>query len=296
MAEGTITKILSNFYYVDTGSSVVECKARGKFKKDCITPLVGDRVKISLNSKSDGVIDQVLERKNSFLRPPVANVDQVVIIISNTIPVAVPFLIDQLTAIVDSSGCECIICINKSDVDPGDELYDIYSKAGFIVVRTSASTGEGICELISHIQGKLSVFTGNSGVGKSSILNSIDPGFNLKVADVSQKLGRGRHTTRHTEIFSLACGAKVADTPGFSSLDIERVSPMLKEDVQYAFREFDDYIGTCRFTDCSHTKEQGCSIRDAVEAGKISRSRYGSYLRLYEQAKGLKEWELAGKK
>lgn len=291
---GMIRKALSGFYYVDDGSGeLVSCRARGKFRHKKITPLVGDRVKFTRLSDGSGALDEILPRKNQFQRPAVANIDQLVIIVSGAIPVTEPFLIDRVAAIADSKEhCDCLICINKCDLEPGDELYKIYTTAGFPTIRVSATTGEGIDTLRAAISEKVSAFTGNSGVGKSSILNALSPSFHLQVGEVSEKLGRGRHTTRHVELYRLETDAVVADTPGFSSFDTERMELLRKEELELAFREFRPYLGACQFVGCSHVKEKGCAILAALREGKIMPSRHASYIRLWEQVKDLREWEL----
>lgn len=292
MSSGIIMKALSGFYYVDPGDgSLITCRARGKFRYQKVTPLVGDRVELTLLEGGTGMLDEILPRKNEFLRPAVANVDQLVMIVSQATPVTDPYLIDRMTSLAESKGCESVICINKCDLDRGDELYDIYSSVGFPTVRVSAQTGEGIDELASLIAGKVSAFTGNSGVGKSSILNALEPGFSLSVGQVSEKLGRGRHTTRHVELFRLKNGAVVADTPGFSSFDTDQTEVRMKESLAVTFREFRPYLDDCRFVGCAHIKEKGCAVREALKQGRIPASRHASYVRLYEQAKSHKEWE-----
>lgn len=292
METGIIMKALSGFYYVDPGDgSLIACRARGKFRHQHITPLVGDRVEFTALEDGSGMVDEILPRKNEFLRPAVANIDQLVIIASGAIPVTDPFLIDRMTSLAESKGCDSIICINKCDLERADDLYDIYTAAGFSTVRVSAQTGEGIGELASLIAGKVSAFTGNSGVGKSSILNTLEPGFSLAVGQVSERLGRGRHTTRHVELFRLKSGAVVADTPGFSSFDTDQTEVRQKESLAATFREFRPYLDQCRFVGCAHVKEKGCAVREAVRQGEIPPSRHASYVRLYEQAKAHKEWE-----
>jgi len=291
MSEGRIQKALSGFYYVDTGSEILTCRARGKFRKEGISPLVGDRVEVRELGNGEGVVDKILPRKNFFARPAVANIDQLVVIASAAIPRTDPFLIDRVAAIAALKDCEVVVILNKCDLDPADELYGIYHAAGFRTLRVSAETGEGLEELKTVISGKLSAFTGNSGVGKSSILNALDPEFQLKVGEVSDALGRGRHTTRHVELFALSCGAEIMDTPGFSSFESEELNLELKHHLPETFREFAPYLDECRFVGCSHTKEKGCAVLDALKKGKIQKSRHESYLRLHEELKPLKDWQ-----
>lgn len=291
MAEGRIFKALSGFYYVDDGQTVTACRGRGKLRHEKVTPLVGDRVLFTRQADGSGTLDQVLPRKNEFYRPAVANIDQLVIIASEATPVTDPFLIDRVAAIAQGRGCRSVICINKCDLASGETLEATYRKAGFPTLRMSAETGEGMDQLKELIAGKVSAFTGNSGVGKSSILNALEPGILLATGQVSEKLGRGRHTTRHVELFRLSCGAVVADTPGFSSFDVDRMELMRKEELAACFPDFQPYLDKCRFLDCAHLKEKGCAVRGAVEAGEIAPSRYESYCRLYEQAKQIPDWQ-----
>lgn len=291
MAEGVIVKALSGFYYVQTDERLLECKARGRFRLDGTSPLVGDRVECSLDAHGKGRIDRVFERRNFFIRPAVANVDALVFVAANTNPVTDPFLIDRVSVIAESAGCELIVCINKTDVDPADELYGIFTAAGFTVVRTSVPDGTGIDALRREIAGKICAFTGNSGVGKSSIMNALSPGLNIKTAEVSEKLGRGKHTTRHVELFDIGGGTYAADTPGFASFDIEMMEIIPKEQLQFDFVEFAPYIGQCRFNNCAHLKEPGCAVTQAVADGKIIPSRYRSYERLYALSAQHKSWE-----
>lgn len=291
MTEGIIIKALSGFYYVQTEQGLLECKARGRFRLDGTSPLVGDRVVCSIDANGKGRVDHVEERRNFFIRPAVANVDALIFVAANTNPITDPFLIDRVSVIAENADCELIVCLNKTDVDPADKLYSIFNDAGFTVVRTSAKTGEGMDELRNVTRGKVCAFTGNSGVGKSSILNSLLPGVNIKTAEVSEKLGRGKHTTRHVELFDLGDSTYVADTPGFASFDIEMMEIIPKEQLQYDFIDFAPYIGQCRFKDCAHLKEPACAITQAVAEGKISQSRYLSYMRLYELSAQHKSWE-----
>ena len=288
---GRIIKALSGFYYVDTGDGqLISCRARGKFRHKNVIPLVGDLVEITLTEVGAGMVDRIEPRRNEFFRPAVANIDQLVIIASGAIPVTDPFLIDRMTTIAQAKGCEPVICFNKCDLDRADGLVSVYRRAGFVTLQVSAETGEGIEELHGIISGKVSAFTGNSGVGKSSILNALYPGFSIQTGEVSEKLGRGRHTTRHVELFSMD-GTYVADTPGFSSFDVERMELIRKEALAENFRDFLPYLDDCRFVGCAHGKEKGCAVLAAVKAGEIARSRHESYVRLYEQAKEIKDWE-----
>ena len=220
-----------------------------------------------------------------------ANIDQLVVIASGAVPVTDPFLIDRVVSIAEGRDCEPVICINKCDLDAAEALYRTYVQAGFTTLRVSAETGEGIDALAAVIAGKVSAFTGNSGVGKSSILNALEPGFRLQVGAVSDRLGRGRHTTRHVELYRLSSGAIVADTPGFSSFDTEEMELRPPEELQHTFREFAPYLERCKFTGCAHVKEKGCAVLAAVKAGEIPRSRHDSYVRLYQQAKEVPEWQ-----
>ena len=291
MSEGIIRKALSGFYYVDDGQQVFACRARGKHRHTGQSPLVGDRVRFTPLENGAGALDEILPRKNEFYRPAVANIDLLVVVAAQAIPVTDPYLIDRVVAIAESRGCDSLICVNKCDLASGEDLAKIYKTAGFQTIRLSAQTGEGVEQLRQAIAGKVCAFTGNSGVGKSSLLNALEPDMDLATAQVSDKLGRGRHTTRHVELFRLSCGALVADTPGFSSFDVDHMELGRKEELQYAFREFAPYLGKCRFQDCAHLKEKGCAVLEAVAAGEIPATRHQSYLRLYEEAKAIPDWE-----
>ena len=287
---GRIVRSISGFYDVVLPTGTVTCQARGILRKEGMTPLTGDMVRLVMQ-RGKGMIQQVLPRKNSFIRPAVANVDALLIFAANVNPVTEPFLIDRVTAIAGNKGVESILCVNKTDLDEAEELCGIYSHAGFRVIATSAQTGAGIGELRRALQGKLTAFTGNSGVGKSSILNRLCPELKLPTGEVSEKLGRGRYTTRHVELFSLDHETFVMDTPGFSSFDTDQMDVILKENLQYAFPDFGPWLGRCQFHDCSHRREPGCAVRQAAENREIEPSRYDSYLRLYEKAAQYKEWE-----
>lgn len=287
---GRIIRSLSGFYDVQLPERVVTCRGRGILRKEQITPLTGDLVEITLEG-GKGMVETVLPRSNSFIRPAVANVDALVLFAANVNPVTEPFLIDRVAAIAGDQNVPCILCVNKSDLDPAEQLQEIYRKAGFPVICTSAKTGQGIEKLRQALKGKLTAFTGNSGVGKSSILNCLCPELTLATGEVSEKLGRGRHTTRHVELYYLGDDTYVMDTPGFSSFDTDQMDVILKENLQYSFPDFAPCLGRCQFADCTHRSEPGCAVRARVEAGQISASRYDSYLRLYEKSAQIKQWE-----
>ena len=288
---GRIIRSISGFYDVQTPFGVVSCRARGILRKNGESPLTGDMVEIT-RERGKGMVEKILPRKNSFVRPAVANVDALVVFAANVNPVTEPFLIDRVAAIAGDQEVQVVLCVNKCDLDPAVDLVRIYKNAGFPVITTSAETGEGVEELRGLLEGKLTAFTGNSGVGKSSILNRLCPELALPTGEVSEKLGRGRHTTRHVELYRLGEGTYVADTPGFSSFDTDQMDVILKENLQYAFPDFGRLLGKCQFHDCSHRKEPGCAVTAALAAGEIEQTRYDSYLRLYEKASQIKTWEL----
>ena len=291
LSTGRIVRSISGFYDVQTPKGMVSCRARGILRKVGQTPLTGDMVEITVE-RGKGMVEKILPRKNCFVRPAVANMDALVVFAANVNPVTEPFLIDRVAAIAGDQEVQVYLCVNKCDLDPAQDLVKIYTHAGFPVIRASAETGEGVEELRDLIRGKLVAFTGNSGVGKSSILNRLCPELELPTGEVSEKLGRGRHTTRHVELYDLGENTFVADTPGFSSFDTDQMDVILKENLQYAFPDFGKYIGKCQFHDCSHRREPGCAVRTALEAGEIESTRYDSYLRLYEKAAQIKQWEI----
>ena len=288
---GRIVRSLSGFYDVQTADGLVTCRARGILRKEGNSPLTGDLVEITVEH-GKGMVEKILPRKNKFIRPAVANIDVLVIFAANVNPVTEPYLIDRVAAIAGDQNVQVVLCVNKCDLDPALDLVRIYEHAGFTVICTSAETGEGVEQLRELLKGKLTAFTGNSGVGKSSILNRLCPALALPTGEVSEKLGRGRHTTRHVELYALEEDTYVADTPGFSSFDTDQMDVILKENLQYAFPDFGRFIGQCRFDDCSHRKEPGCAVRTALESGELEKSRYDSYLKLYEKASQINLWEL----
>jgi len=276
---------------VQTDSGMITCRGRGHLRKGHEVPLTGDVVEITIE-QGKGMIEKILPRKNRFIRPAVANMDALVVFASNVNPVTDPFLIDRVAAIAGDQEVAVHICVNKCDLDPAADLLRIYRNAGFPVIQASAVTGEGVEELRALITGKFTAFTGNTGVGKSSMLNALRPELKLAIGEVSEKLGRGRHTTRHVELYRLGEDTYVADTPGFSSFDTEQMDVILKENLQYAFPDFAPFLGKCQFHDCSHRAEPECAVRLAVERGELEKTRYESYLQLYEKATQVKLWEL----
>lgn len=282
---------LSGFYDVQTENGRITCRGRGSLRRGPDVPLTGDMVEITVE-QGKGMIEKILPRRNRFVRPAVANMDALVVFASNVNPVTEPFLIDRVAAIAGDQGVAVHICINKCDLDPAADLTKIYRTAGFPVIQASAVTGEGVEELRQLIAGKFTAFTGNTGVGKSSMLNALMPQLQLATGEVSEKLGRGRHTTRHVELYDLGNDTYVADTPGFASFDTEQMDVILKENLQYAFPDFAAYLGNCQFHDCSHRSEPGCAVRQAVESGALEKTRYDSYLRLYEKSSQIKLWEI----
>ena len=291
--EGLIVRALSGFYYVKTGEGQeVECRARGLFRKQEISPCVGDLVELEETGEGKGQVVAILPRKNSLVRPPVANLDLLVLVVSSCEPLPNLLVLDKLLAIAECQNIPPAIVLTKSDLEDPSPVADIYRKVGYPVFVVSSETGEGVEEVRAFLSGKLCAFTGNTGVGKSSLLNRIDPRLSIETAQISQKLGRGRHTTRHVQLYEQPGGGYIADTPGFSAVDLERFQVILKEDLELCFPEFEPYRTKCRFTGCSHTKEKGCAVLAAVEAGEIPKSRHESYLSLYEDAKNIKEWEL----
>lgn len=282
-----ITKGIGGFYYVRTAQGIVECKARGIFRKRGITPVAGDLVELS----PDGtMIDEILPRKNVFVRPPVANLDVLFIVASTTQPVPSTLVLDQLAAAAIYKDVQPVLVVTKADLAAADKLAQAYATSGIPLVQLHYETGEGLDTIRGYIQEHLCAFCGNSGVGKSTLLNTLAPELKRETGQISQKLGRGRHTTREVEIFEV-CGGRLADTPGFASLEAQKLCRIPKEDLQHTFPEFEPYFGQCRFTGCSHRSETGCAVRAAVEEGKISKTRYASYLAMYEEASARKEWE-----
>ena len=286
---GVVIKGIGGNYDVACGDEILRCRASAKLRRDGVLA-AGEYVTLRVTG-SGGYILERLPRRNGLIRPAIANIDQLVILCSQAPPVTDPYLIDKVTVVALYQGIRPIILLNKCDLHPSGELYDAYQKAGFPVVRASAVTGEGVEELTAMLAGKISAFTGNSAIGKSSILNRIDSRFGLQVGDMSEKIARGRHTTRHVELLRLENGGLVADTPGLSTFDAVRMEKLTRENLQHYFPELEPYFARCRFSDCRHIKEPGCLVREAVERGDIARSRYESYCKLYEEVAAQKLWK-----
>lgn len=287
--QGIIIKGIGGFYYVESADTVYECKARGVFRKSRITPLVGDFVTISVNENSENTVDEIHSRKNFLNRPPVSNIDDLIIVISTTEPKPNFWVSDRIIANAEYKNIEPIIVISKGDIFSESAVKEVYANSGIKVI--SLSENGSIEELSSLMKDKTTAFTGNSGVGKSTLLNRLAPELNLATAPISQKLGRGRHTTRQAELFKV-CGGFVVDTPGFSSFDFEKNEIIPKNELAYCFREFREYLNGCKFSTCSHTGDKGCKICEAVSDGKISKIRHENYISLYKAASEINEWEI----
>ncbi len=288
--KGILIKAISGFYYVSCDSNVYECKARGNFRKAGVSPVVGDMVEFSSLDDTHGIVEQIAPRKNLFNRPLVANIDKLFIVSAYSTPAPDTLMIDRLTALAVYNNIEPIIVFNKSDMGSFDEFYSIYTKSGFKTYVVSARENKGIDALKAEMQNSVCAFSGNSGVGKSSILNALFPELNLKTGEVSDKLGRGRHTTRHTELFFVGEGAYVVDTPGFSTVDTNEDLYQFKLSLAECFTDFNQFLGDCKFTTCSHTSEKGCAVIDAVKEGKIQKSRHDSYVALWSELKDITSW------
>lgn len=285
--KGIITKCLGGLYTIESPDGIFSCKARGVFRSKGITPCVGDNVEF------DGeVITAVCERKNCIIRPPLANLDQLIFIVSTCSPPPNYLLLDKFIAIAEYKGISPIIAITKTDLGDSSEILDIYGKIGIDILEVDYSDPSSVEKVKERLWGKISAFTGNSGAGKSTLLNAVDPMLNIPTAEISKKLGRGRHTTRHAELYKLSMGGYIADTPGFSTFETNRYEIIRKEELADCFREMAEYTDNCRFGDCSHTCELGCAVIDAVNDGIIPKSRHTSYCTMYEEAKQLKEWEI----
>lgn len=287
--KGIITKGIGGFYYVEVANVTYECRARGIFRKKRITPLVGDTVDITVNDNAENTIDLIYDRKNFLNRPPVSNIDNLIIVVATTEPRPNFLVIDKLIAIAEYKNIEPVVVISKTDLASEKEIFDVYDKSGIKVI--SLSSDDSLNDVRKIMKGKINAFTGNSGVGKTTLLNRLEPQLHLATGEISDKLGRGRHTTRQAQLFNV-CGGYIIDTPGFSSFEFEKNGIIKKDELPYCFREFREYLGTCQFTTCAHVNDKGCSICEAVKNGEISKIRHNNYVSMYNQAKEIKEWEL----
>ncbi|MDR9852786.1 ribosome small subunit-dependent GTPase A [Paenibacillus sp. VCA1] len=301
MPEGVIVKALSGYYYVkplENGMAAsgdgdaIQCRARGIFKKKGVTPLVGDHILYSHTENGEGVVDEILPRRSELIRPPVANVDLAVLVFSVREPDLNLQLLDKFLVHIEHAGLETVICLTKQDLleggageDPVALVQSLYENIGYQVIVSSSRLGLGTELLTERLKGQISVFSGQSGVGKSSLLNRLVPGLELETSAISMRLGRGKHTTRHVELIELPGGGFVADTPGFSQLDFLELGV---EELSTCFREFASYAEACKFRGCSHTHEPGCKVREAAEAGKIAASRYEHYVQFLNEMKDKK--------
>ncbi len=293
--EGMLLKAIGGLYYAETPLGILECKARGIFRKQNISPCAGDKVIITNITDNKGVVDKILPRKNSIIRPPLANLDYIVFVTSTCKPAPNLTLLDKFLAIAKYKEIKSIIAVTKLDLQKNSELMDIYINSGAEFIEIDYENPESYMKLYDMIADKIAAFTGNTGVGKSTLLNHISKDLDIKTGEISQKLGRGRHTTRNVELYKLNNGGYIADTPGFSTFETQKYDIIFKDDLASCFPEFSDYETKCRFPDCAHMKEKGCMVVDAVNAGIIPTSRYNSYVEMYEEAKMLKEWELKHK-
>ncbi len=289
--QGLITKITGGFYYAEAADGIHECKARGVFRKRGTSPLVGDRVDITVPDDGYCSIDAIHQRKNSLVRPAIANLDILMIISSVMEPNANLYLIDKMTAAAVSKDIEPVVVFTKTDLGSAQEMTDIYRKVGIRAFEFSSVDQRGLEDIKAVLKDKVTAFCGNSGVGKSTLLNALFPELDLQTGEISDKLGRGRHTTRTVELFKKH-GGYIADTPGFSTVDIERFELIRKDELKFAFPEFESYFGTCQFNSCNHLCEKGCKVIEAVEEGIIPKSRHDSYVRMYDEVKDIKDWQL----
>ena len=282
----------------------LECRARGVFRHNRIKPLVGDEVEVTFEDGGDDEtgmknlqIAEILPRKNSLIRPPLANLDTVFVAMASSCPKPMPDAVDKLLSILEFNGIDAVVVIGKCELDPDEaqRLKEIYTLAGYRVFVLSCKTGEGVDEIKEYVHenmvGRISAFAGASGVGKSTLMNRIFPGLDLETSGVSEKIERGKNTTRTTRLFPLENGGYLADTPGFSMLDFERFDFFTKDDLPSTMREFKTYLGNCRYTKCTHTKDEGCAILEALRVGRIAKSRHESYLELYSVLKEKKAWK-----
>lgn len=289
--EGIILKGIGGFYYVETDEGVFECKAKGKFRSKKISPVAGDRVSVTVINDKDNTIDEIFDRKNCLKRPPVANIDKLIIVVSSVRPKPNTLIIDKMTVLAEKNNIEPVIVITKTDLHFDEELVNIYRSAGYRVYTFSTCDRSELDSIKNELKGCISAFTGNSGVGKSTLINALNGELNLETGEISDKLGRGRHTTRQAEIFHVA-ESLVIDTAGFSSIDFTADNLIFADELQHLFREFGEVIGECRFTGCNHLGDKGCRVCELVENGTISKSRYESYISMFNETKDYKKWNV----
>ncbi len=291
LIEGLIIKGIGGFYYVEASDKIYECKAKGIFRKNNQKPMVGDRVIISILDDGFVFIDKIMERKNNFIRPPIANVDQLVILSSVCDPYPNFYVIDKMISLSCYKGIKPILIISKVDLNDANDIIGVYKRSSIDIIEFSSVTGQGIEKVKKLLENNVTAIIGNSGVGKSTLLNCINPEFSIETDKISYKLGRGKHTTRNVEFYKVNNGY-VADTPGFSTVDIGRYETIKKNELQFCFNEFLPLINKCKFKSCTHTKETGCKVIEEVKKGNIHPSRYNSYIKMYEEVKDLKEWNI----
>lgn len=284
---GKIIKSIGGLYTVKSFDSIMDCKARGIFRKDNISPVVGDMVEVN-----NGAIEKILPRKNYIVRPPLANLDSMVFVVSMAKPTPNLSLLDKFIAVCEYKNIVPVVAITKIDLANFKNVYQVYSSIGLRVFIIDYNQPQSIDSLKEYLSDKVSAFTGNSGAGKSTLLNAIDSTLNIPTGEVSEKLGRGKHTTRHAELYPLSSGGYVVDTAGFSTFETNKYAIIKKDELASCFREFEEYSKDCKFKDCSHTKEKGCAVLKAVQEGDIYKSRHNSYCEMYEDAKKIKDWEL----
>lgn len=289
---GMIVKALGGFYYVDLPNGEIECRAKGAFRKEKVSPLVGDVVYVEMTDDNKGYIVEIQPRKNTLIRPPLANIDHLVLVVSTVDPLPNTVVLDKLIAICEYKQIQPVIAITKTDLKQADDIVEIYTQAGFKVYTLSTLTQQGVSVFKENLGQGITVFTGNSGVGKSSLLNALDSRFSIKTAEISQKLGRGKHTTTHTQLYKITEHAYIADTPGFSTVEVDKFEIIMPNELQHCFREFGSFLSNCQFRGCSHTCEKGCAVLEAVKQGKIHASRHTSYLGMYADSKNIKHWEI----
>lgn len=287
--DGVILKGIGGFYYVKTAEGVFECKAKGKFRKEKISPLAGDKVSVTIRTDEENTIDEIYERKNFLIRPPVANIDKLFIVVSAAKPKPNTVIIDKMTVLAEKNDITPVIIITKTDLASHDELKAIYESTGYKVYSFSIEDASELEAIKEELKNSLCAFTGNSGVGKSTLINALSDGLKLETGEISDKLGRGRHTTRQAEVFQVGEGL-VIDTAGFSSIDFTMDNRIYSEELQYYFNEFSEHIGDCRFNGCRHLGDKGCRICQLIDEGVISRSRHESYKTIFNEIKDNKKW------